>query len=553
MTSSNAKPGSTDEELSKLFEGIEDDSAPGGGAIEATPQPSGQAVDPSTHSEHDLLAELGHLAAERPASRSTTPRLPPSTATNQTTAFPRRGVPASASAGGVGPSVEGAPGLNDAAGGAIHAQSRRSGESTESRPRTFTPTTAHDGEGEAASELAALSTKSAARPPEANAAGAGSWWGGLVATASAAVKTAEAAVKEIQHNEEAKRWAEQVKDNVGALRGLGGELRSRALPTFTNILHTLAPPISAHERLQIHTTHDLVGYPSLDGLIYQVFSRVMSQVEGGDLLVIQRGQDASPRRDAEAGFGISASGWADGPWWRQSTGRRNLGIVSGLAEGTKLVRASAESFAHDFYASRGGVAEAASVAAEGSSEPNPVRTSDIFLAFQAIRQAADAELFGGSRQGTDEPPGSPESKPEETVAFAIYLRDPLHGIIVSTITQTFPAQWVDWLDAPSANTQPLAPSQEGAGSESVGQEGAASRAQDLPDAIAKILDEGGADPREWVAEWMEEVLSLGVGIVAQRYVAKRMGVGEGGVGSVAHGNERKEAVESGGGEAARAI
>jgi hypothetical protein len=51
--------------------------------------------------------------------------------------------------------------------------------------------------------------------------GGGSWWGGIFATASAAVKTAEAAVKEIQQNEEAKRWAEQVKGNVGALRGLG--------------------------------------------------------------------------------------------------------------------------------------------------------------------------------------------------------------------------------------------------------------------------------------------------------------------------------------------
>jgi hypothetical protein len=43
------------------------------------------------------------------------------------------------------------------------------------------------------------------------------------------VKSAEAAVKEIQQNEEAKRWAEQVKGNVGALRGLGKEtvLKSR--------------------------------------------------------------------------------------------------------------------------------------------------------------------------------------------------------------------------------------------------------------------------------------------------------------------------------------
>jgi hypothetical protein len=35
------------------------------------------------------------------------------------------------------------------------------------------------------------------------------------------MKTAEAAVKEIQQNEEAKKWADQFRGNVGALRGLG--------------------------------------------------------------------------------------------------------------------------------------------------------------------------------------------------------------------------------------------------------------------------------------------------------------------------------------------
>ena len=49
----------------------------------------------------------------------------------------------------------------------------------------------------------------------------GGWWGGIFATASAAVKQAEAAVKEIQNTEEAQRLAEQVKGNVGALRDLG--------------------------------------------------------------------------------------------------------------------------------------------------------------------------------------------------------------------------------------------------------------------------------------------------------------------------------------------
>jgi hypothetical protein len=35
------------------------------------------------------------------------------------------------------------------------------------------------------------------------------------------MKQAEAAVKEIQNNEEAQRWAQQVKGNVGALKDFG--------------------------------------------------------------------------------------------------------------------------------------------------------------------------------------------------------------------------------------------------------------------------------------------------------------------------------------------
>lgn len=50
---------------------------------------------------------------------------------------------------------------------------------------------------------------------------AGGWWGGILSTATAAMKQAEAAVKEIQQNEEAKKYLESVRGNVGALRGLG--------------------------------------------------------------------------------------------------------------------------------------------------------------------------------------------------------------------------------------------------------------------------------------------------------------------------------------------
>ena len=89
---------------------------------------------------------------------------------------------------------------------------------------------------------------------------------------------------------------------------------------------------------------------------------------------------------------------------------------------------------------------------------------------------------------------------------------------------------MEWLDAP-ANTE------------------AAGEEVELPQEIQEIIESGGVDPREWVAEWMEETISLSVGIVAQRYVARRMGVGEGGIG---RGKTREATLETGAGEAARA-
>ena len=258
----------------------------------------------------------------------------------------------------------------------------------------------------------------------------------------------------------------------------------------------------------------------------------MIQVEGGDLMVIQRGQESSRRRGSDVGFtGLSGSGWSDGPWWRQSTEPRSLGAVKGLVEGTKLVRVSAGSYANEYFAPRGGIEEAAKQATGILSESNPVRSSDIFLAIQAISQTSPDDLFGGAtHEPKEEDAVEVKERPDELVSFAVYLYDPIHGITFQTISQTLPQKWVDWLDAPGpASDSGEAP---------------------LPEEIAEIINTGGVDPREWVAEWIEEIITLSVGVVAQRYVARRMGVGEGGIG---RGKAPAHVVESGGGEAARAI
>lgn len=311
-------------------------------------------------------------------------------------------------------------------------------------------------------------------------------------------------------------------------------MRSRALPTFTSLLHTLAPPISQHERLQIHIAHDIVGYPSLDPLVYQTFSRVMAQVEGGELLVIQRGSESMQRRPSEAAYsGSGQSGWTDGPWWRAVEEKRSMGAVPGLVEGSKLARATAEGYAGDFYAARGGVEEAAKQATASMSETNPTRSSDVFLAIQPITYTTENGLFAGS-PSADKSSEKDKETPDELICFAVYLHDPVHSITFSALSQSIPQKWIDWMNASSSASVHD-------GSRFVPQ---------LPEEIAELIDNGGVDPREWVSEWMEESLSLTIGIVAQRYVARRMGVGEGGIGRA---KRREEIVESGGGEAARAM
>lgn len=122
-----------------------------------------------------------------------------------------------------------------------------------------------------------------------------------------------------------------------------------------------------------------------------------------------------------------------------------------------------------------------------------------------------------------------EEEEEEQVVFAIHLYDPVHALSFATVSQALPAQWLGWLDAPAPKDTPAG-------------EWA------LPEVIRNMVDMGGIDPREWIVEWVEEAVGLAVGVVAQRYVAKRMRVGDPVSRLV---NEKM--VGSGAGEEARAV
>lgn len=170
------------------------------------PKSSKGAKAPRKSAEQDdaALKELEELEAldqkyqrpeiARPSSRPNTPKLSSSSTTSSN---PRR-------AGVATPSSTGSARTSE-----DKAQApRKSGESARSFHQSFAPTEEEF-------------VKAAPEPKQAS----GGWWGGLLstatATANAARKQAEAAYQEIQKNQEAQRWAEQVRGNVGALRGIG--------------------------------------------------------------------------------------------------------------------------------------------------------------------------------------------------------------------------------------------------------------------------------------------------------------------------------------------
>lgn len=160
-----------------------------------TPRPGQQGQ--SSQTEQDLLAELGSLA-QRPASRPGTPSLKPNPSATGSKS-PKRDSTATP--------PQGRSSEEKSNGG---AGQRKSGDSTRSLQPTFTPATT-------TTEESPEPTPPAPQPVKAG----GGWWGGILSTATAAVSQAQAAVREIQQSEDAQRYLEQVKGNVGALRGLG--------------------------------------------------------------------------------------------------------------------------------------------------------------------------------------------------------------------------------------------------------------------------------------------------------------------------------------------
>lgn len=200
-----------DDDYLKLFEGIEEQP------FTAVKHDAGGAT--TQQSEQDILAELDYLTAERPkplVSRPHTPRLAPSP--GGTKGFERSRTPAGRTSGeGYGYGLP--PTRKDSGDVGVKRAERTSLDVPSTSTSSFGKETRPTPMGEPVTY--GSSTESSVAGSAAGAAAGGWGWGSIWSTATAAVKTAEGMVKEIQQSEEGKKWANQVKGNAEVLRGLG--------------------------------------------------------------------------------------------------------------------------------------------------------------------------------------------------------------------------------------------------------------------------------------------------------------------------------------------
>jgi len=217
--------------------------------------------------DEELLAELESLGLEDPSSTSSSTPVPPSpskppAAPSKPPSSSSKPLPGAASAAAVedddvlrdlqaqlavkptGTSRPSTPrgSSSTTSGGSKRAEHTPvsagppSGRTSEERVRVggngIVPTAARtSGEGRAYHQgVTPEPAKQMAREEErkvessGGSGGGGGWWGGfggLLSTATAAVKQAETLAKEISGNEEAQRWADQVRGNMKNLQSFG--------------------------------------------------------------------------------------------------------------------------------------------------------------------------------------------------------------------------------------------------------------------------------------------------------------------------------------------
>ncbi|KAH9996596.1 maintenance of telomere capping protein 1 [Russula vinacea] len=275
---------------------------------------------------------------------------------------------------------------------------------------------------------------------ERQPSGGGWGWGNVWSSASSAIQQAKSVVDEQVKSlptQDAKKWREEVLGyaknaqeraqeyaKTAQLDKLGKDLKRVGLSTFNDILNAVAPPISEHEVIQVWLSHDMEGLAGVESLVYSALTRILEQVEGGDL-VVNKGNESKPK---------------------EASTNREINAVEGFEQALKLAQANMEEVIK---------MNAPPDPDRASSIQNPTTTSYVYLRIQPFTSTVTTSEV--------------DSTESTQLQFILCLSDPAHKLSYMTVTQVIPEHWLkvwdqyDWVEDTVAETLRL-------GVEVIGQE-----------------------------------------------------------------------------------
>ncbi|KAK0524789.1 hypothetical protein OC835_005815 [Tilletia horrida] len=227
---------------------------------------------------------------------------------------------------------------------------------------------------------------------------------------------------------------------------IGEDLTRVGRKGLNEIINAVAPPIAAHEVLQVTLSHDMIGYDGIETVVFQVLAKVMEQVERNDIehqLVVNK---------APKGGSLPKS-HEDNPELQE----RDLNAVEGFDAAFKLAEAELDALIKARPPPKETVTPAPAAAAAAAAAPSseagtsgsgsesaptvgsltlPITECPLFIRVQPL----SAPLPGFSATGSDQ---TAKSAPSKHLFFVVVLRDPLHGLRHQVVSQSVPRSWMD--------------------------------------------------------------------------------------------------------------
>ena len=263
-------------------------------------------------------------------------------------------------------------------------------------------------------------------------------------------------------------------ENTNVAVDLAGRLNSVFLNMSQQIKQGLID--DDDELLNILVVYDLYNLQYVTQLIAHNFNAVMGQVEGGIRVTVNDINHKSENDDIKLNM-----------------------FYGKVIDGEKLCFANLESSIKSYLKI---MKESEShhekqedevkdqTADEQTEAVKQINKSNIFISIQPITTSIESNDKTAVEDENEDRAVLIESNNANSFSFTIILKDITNNITIITKTQPFPLRWAKWLDGEGVDE----------------------------------VSEGEVDPREWVRGWIKQGLDLSLGVIAQEYVIKRMGV-----------------------------